>query len=152
MNWTRRDFLKTALALPAGAWLANYQAMAAPYAKMVKITAIKTLQLDNVDDGCLIRIETDSGLTGYGESGISSKLARDRIETIQQTLIGQDPLAIERHFYRMSALQYSFVAHIPDDQRDRYRAMGPRRKDSRQTALSTSGRPDARCRAGLFAR
>jgi L-alanine-DL-glutamate epimerase-like enolase superfamily enzyme len=113
MNWTRRSFLKTALALPAGAWLANYRALAAPYAKMVKITAIKTLQLDNVGDGCLIRIETDSGLVGYGESGINSKLARDRIETIQQTLIGQDPLAIERPFYRMSALQYSFVAHIP---------------------------------------
>jgi hypothetical protein len=60
MNWTRRNFLKTALAVPAGAWLANYRAMAAPYAKMVKITAIKTLQLDNVGDGCLIRIETDS--------------------------------------------------------------------------------------------
>ncbi|HXB68533.1 MAG TPA: hypothetical protein VNY05_09830 [Candidatus Acidoferrales bacterium] len=57
---------------------------------MVKITALKTLQLDNVGDGCLIRIETDSGLVGYGESGINSKLAR-RIETIQQTLIGQDP-------------------------------------------------------------
>src|SRR5204863_3862085 len=99
--------------LPAGSWLANYRAMAAPYTKMVKITAIKTLQPDNVGDGCLIRIETDSGLVGYGESGINSKLARDRIETIQQTLIGQDPLAIERHFYRMSALQYSFVAHIP---------------------------------------
>ena len=113
MNWTRRDFVKTALALPAGSWLANYRALAAPYAKMVKITALKTLQLDNVGDGCLIRIETDSGLVGYGESGINSKLARDRIETLQQTLIGQDPLAIERHFYRMSALQYSFAAHIP---------------------------------------
>src|ERR1044072_5307220 len=113
MDWTRRSFLKTALALPAGSWMANYRALAAPAAKMHKITAIKTMQLDNVGDGCLIRIETDSELAGYGESGISSKLARDRVETIQQTLIGQDPLAIERHFYRMSALQYSFVAHIP---------------------------------------
>ena len=113
MNWTRRDFFKAALALPAGGWLANYRALAAPYTKMVKITAIKTLQLDNVGDGCLIRIETDAGLVGYGESGINSKMARDRIETIQGNLIGQDPLAIERHFYRMSALQYSFVAHIP---------------------------------------
>ncbi len=113
MNWTRRDFFKAALALPAGGWLANYQALAAPYTKMVKITAIKTLQLDNVGDGCLVRVETDAGLLGYGESGISSKMARDRIETIQRNLIGQDPLAIERHFYIMSALQYSFVAHIP---------------------------------------
>ena len=113
MNWTRRDLLRIALAAPGGAWLANYRALAAPSAKKVKITAIKTLQIDNVGDGCLIRIGTDSGLVGYCESGINSKLARDRIETIQQTLIGQDPLAIERHFYRMSALQYSFVAHIP---------------------------------------
>ena len=51
MSWTRRNFLKTALALPAGSWLANYRALAAPYAKMVKITAVKTLQLDNVGDG-----------------------------------------------------------------------------------------------------
>ena len=113
MNWTRRDFCKAAVTLPAGAWLANFRVLAAPYTRKVKITSIKTLQLDNVGDGCLIRIETDSGLVGYGESGINSKLARDRIATIQQTLIGQDPLAIERHFYRMSALQYSFVAHIP---------------------------------------
>ena len=51
----------------------------------VKITAIKTLQLDNVGDGCPIKIETDAGLTGYGESGISAKLARDRIELIGKT-------------------------------------------------------------------
>jgi len=113
MNLPRRNFVKCALAAPAAAWTANYRAMAAPYAKAVKITRIKTLQLDNVGDGCLIKVETDAGLVGYGESGINSKLARDRIETIQQTLIGQDPLAIERHFYRMSSLQYSFVAHIP---------------------------------------
>ena len=48
MNWTRRDFFKAALLLPAGAYLARFQAMAAPYAQMVKITAIKTMQLDNV--------------------------------------------------------------------------------------------------------
>ncbi|MFN7924443.1 MAG: mandelate racemase/muconate lactonizing enzyme family protein [Bryobacteraceae bacterium] len=113
MNPSRRTFLKTALAIPAGSWMANFQAAAAPYTKMVKVTAIKTLQLDNVGDGCLIRVETDAGLVGYGESGISSKLARDRIEIIQQQLIGQDPLAIERHFYVMSEQQYSFVAHIP---------------------------------------
>jgi galactonate dehydratase len=113
MNITRRSFLQSALAAPAGVWLANYQALAAGSAGMVKITAIKTLQLDSVGDGCLIRIETDSGLVGYGEAGINSKLARNRIETIQQGLIGQDPLSIERHFYRMSELQYSFMAHIP---------------------------------------
>jgi L-alanine-DL-glutamate epimerase-like enolase superfamily enzyme len=113
MDWTRRDFCRAPLALPVGAWLANYMATAAPSTKTVKITAIKTLKLDNVGDGCPVRIETDAGLVGYGESGICSKLARDRIESIERTLIGQDLLAIERHFYMMSSLQYSFVAHIP---------------------------------------
>ena len=71
------------------------------------------MQLDDVGDGCLIKIETDAGLAGYGESGITSKLARDRIELIERSLLGQDPLAIERHFYIMTATQYSFMAHIP---------------------------------------
>jgi hypothetical protein len=30
---------------------------------MVKITSIKTLGLDNTGDGCLVKIETDAGLT-----------------------------------------------------------------------------------------
>jgi L-alanine-DL-glutamate epimerase-like enolase superfamily enzyme len=110
---TRRLFLKSALAIPAGAWMAHYAALAAPFTGMVKIKAIKTLAIDNVGDGCLIRIDTDAGLTGYGEAGISSKLARDRIELLQPILIGQDPLAIERHFHLMSDQQYSFMAHIP---------------------------------------
>jgi len=80
---------------------------------MVKITAIKTLQLDNVGDGCLVKIETDSGLVGYGESGVTPSMARTGIATIERDLIGQDPSAIERHFHMLSARQYSFIAHIP---------------------------------------
>ena len=44
--WTRRDLLKMALAAPAGAWLADYEALAAPARGAVKITAVKALQLD----------------------------------------------------------------------------------------------------------
>lgn len=113
MNWTRRSFCKAALALPAGAWLANYRALAAPRAKMVKITAIKTLQLDNVGDGCLIRIETDAGLVGYGEAGASSHMARARVELMSRVLVGEDPLAIEHLFYLMTAPQNAFVPQIP---------------------------------------
>lgn len=64
MDRTRRQLLRAALAAPPGAWLARYQALAAPARKLVKITAIKALQLDNAGDGCLIRIDTGSGLTG----------------------------------------------------------------------------------------
>lgn len=113
MNSTRRDFLRTALALPAGAWMANYRALAAPAGKMVKITAIKALQLANVGDGCLIRVDTDAGISGYGEAGLSAAMARARIERLNTQLIGQDPLAIERLFYLMTAPQNPFVPQIP---------------------------------------
>lgn len=68
MTITRRSLLKVAFGMPAAAWLTNFRALAAPASKMVKITAIKTMGLDNVGDGCLIRIETDAGIAGYGEA------------------------------------------------------------------------------------
>jgi L-alanine-DL-glutamate epimerase-like enolase superfamily enzyme len=91
----------------------NYAATAAPQTGQVKITNIKTMGLDNVGDGCLIRIETDAGIIGYGEAGLPSAAARARIAMIAPQLIGQDPLAIERHFSRMANTQYSFMANIP---------------------------------------
>jgi L-alanine-DL-glutamate epimerase-like enolase superfamily enzyme len=113
MNLNRRTLLKAALGAPTGAWLMNYGALAAPHTGQVKITGIKAMGLDNVGDGCLIRIETDAGIVGYGEAGLPSAAARPRIDMIAPQLIGQDPLAIERHFYRMTNTQYSFMASIP---------------------------------------
>ena len=113
MNIARRDILRLAAGLPSAAWLNGYRALAAPAEKMVKITSIKAMGLDNVGDGCLIRIDTDAGLAGYGEAGIPAGAARERIAMMLPQLVGQDPLAIERHFYMMSATQYSFMAHIP---------------------------------------
>ena len=113
MNLTRRDLIRMATALPAAAWMTGYRALAAPAAKLVKITGIKAMGLDNVGDGCLVRIDTDAGLVGYGEAGLPAAAARERIAMILPQLIGQDPLAIERHFYMMSTTQYSFMANIP---------------------------------------
>src|SRR3954470_2595183 len=113
MNLSRRSLLKVALGAPAGTWLMNYRAAAASHTGQVKITKIKTMGLDNVGDGCLIRIETDAGIIGYGEAGLPSAAARARIDMIAPQLIGEDPLAIQRHFYRMADTQYSFMANIP---------------------------------------
>lgn len=109
---TRRQLLKAALAIPAGSWMANYQAMAAPELKKVKITAIKALQLRHNGGNCLIKIETDAGLVGYGEAGATGQMARARIETVKQYLVGEDPLAIERHFHNLTFMRH-FVPHIP---------------------------------------
>ncbi|MBI2687348.1 MAG: mandelate racemase/muconate lactonizing enzyme family protein [Acidobacteria bacterium] len=113
MRLARRDLLKFAMGLPAASWLSNYSALAAPFAGLVKIKSIKTLGLDNLGDGSLIRIDTDAGLIGYGEAGLPAPAARARIEMFQAQLVGQDPLAIARHFYMLSATQYSFMANIP---------------------------------------
>lgn len=113
MKLCRRSLLRVVLGVPTSAWLMDYRAAAAPHTGQVKITKIKVMGLDNVGDGCLIRVETDAGLVGYGEAGLPSAAARARIDMISPRLIGEDPLAIERHFYRMAHTQYSFMANIP---------------------------------------
>ena len=77
----------------------------------MKITAVKALQLDFQGDGCLVRIETDAGISGYGETGVDAKMARARIPRLR--LVGGDPLAIERHFLAMTGAIHPFVASIP---------------------------------------
>jgi len=112
-NWTRRDLLRLAVALPAGSFLARYQALAAPYQGKVKITAVKAMAIRNIAGNCLIRIDTDAGLTGYGEAGATGPMARARIDTMRGLLLGRDPLAIEVHFHNMTTLMHTYMAHIP---------------------------------------
>jgi hypothetical protein len=113
-NFSRRNFFGRLIALPAGLWLSNYLAFSssASVRNQVKITGVKAMQLDFLGDGCLIKIETDSGLTGYGEAGVNSKIAIGHIQQINSSagLIGEDPLSIERHFYRMSSMQHPLMA------------------------------------------
>jgi L-alanine-DL-glutamate epimerase-like enolase superfamily enzyme len=113
MQTTRRDLIRMTLGLAAAPWLLNFKALAAPFTKMAKITSIKTLALDNIGDTCLVRIDTDAGLVGYGEAGYTAQAARAIIETMKPLLIGEDPLAIERHFVKMTGAQRPYVAHVP---------------------------------------
>ena len=71
------------------------------------------MALNNIAGNCLIRVDTDSGLTGYGEAGATGPIARARIETIKPLLLGKDPLEIEVHFQQMSSMMYNYMAHIP---------------------------------------
>ena len=61
--------------------------------------------------GCLVKIETDAGVTGYGETGVDAKMARARIPQLR--LVGGDALAIERHFLSMTGAIHPFVPSIP---------------------------------------
>jgi len=87
------------------AFLPTYDPHAATSAHGVKITAIKAMQLQ--DRRTLIKIETDAGVSGYGECHASGSFAREAIEGLAGPrlphlgLIGKDALAIEVHFHNM---------------------------------------------------
>ncbi len=111
--WTRRDLMRLAIAVPVGAFMSYFRAIAAPYAGKLKITNVRAMALKNIAGNCLIRIDTDAGLIGYGEAGSTGPMARARIETMKGLLIGKDPLAIEVHFHNMTTLMHTYMAHIP---------------------------------------
>lgn len=96
----------SALATPAPAGASESR-------RSVKITAIKAMQLARLSGYSLIKIETDAGYVGYGEAGASGPMARARIATMSELLLGQDPLAIARHFHVLSSLLHNYVAHLP---------------------------------------
>ncbi len=106
MRVTRRQLLQSAL-LPAMAGsLSPFQVRAAGTKGMAKITAVKAMQLK--EGRTLIRIDTDAGISGYGESGAPGPVARSVIAAHNGggrlphlTLIGKDPLAIQVHFHNM---------------------------------------------------
>ena len=110
---SRRNLLRFAVALPAAGLFSRYRAMAAPNVNRVKITSIRAMAIKNIAGNCLIRIDTDSGLSGFGEAGATGPMARARIETMKSLLIGKDPLAIEVHFHNMTTLMHTYMAHIP---------------------------------------
>lgn len=113
LDWTRRDLLRLAIALPVGTLFSRYRALAAPYRNKVKITALKAMGIKTASGNCLVRVDTDSGLSGYGEAGATGAMARARIETMKELLIGKDPLSIEQHFQNMTSLMHTYMAHIP---------------------------------------
>src|SRR2546427_637724 len=112
-HMSRRNLLRLALTLPAGPWLAHYTALATPYRNKVRITGIKAMGIKTATGNCLIRVDTDAGLTGYGEAGATGAMARARIKTMETLLVGKDPLTIEVHFHNMTSLMHTYMAHIP---------------------------------------
>ena len=66
----------------------------------MKITNIETIFVDRY---LFVRVHTDEGLTGLGESGAWGYLeaSASAVETFKRYLIGQDPLRIEHHWQYM---------------------------------------------------
>jgi galactonate dehydratase len=110
---SRRTLLRALAALPATPWISALPAFADADRGKVKITSIRAMAIKNIAGNSLVRIDTDAGLTGYGEAGSTGPMARARIDTMSRLLIGKDPLAIEVHFHQMTSLMHTYMAHIP---------------------------------------
>jgi len=98
----RRDFLKgLAAAIPASAVLSTYRAMAAPLRKKVKITDVKAMFVHVNTDSNLVKIETDSGITGIGEAYWGRGVKDVILGYLRQLVVGEDPLDIEPLYTKM---------------------------------------------------
>jgi galactonate dehydratase len=99
----RRKFAKNLLTVGALS-ITGANVLSQTTRSRLKITDIKVLPIDNY---LFVKVFTDAGITGLGESGAWGFLEASgaAIESFKKYLIGQDPLRIEHHWqyiYRSS--------------------------------------------------
>ncbi len=92
----RRELLQGIAALvPATSVLGHYSALAAPLRKKVKITDFKVMVLGKPGGNTLVRIDTDAGVSGYGEAYWGFGVKDLMLGYLRDTVMGQDPLDID---------------------------------------------------------
>jgi galactonate dehydratase len=106
----RREFFRRALALPLTGILAPFERLAAADLGKVKITDIKMRPSASHTQ---IRVDTDAGISGMGESGVTAPMMKAWMEIYKPLLVGQDPLALGYHWHRMTTLMHTYMSRIP---------------------------------------
>jgi L-alanine-DL-glutamate epimerase-like enolase superfamily enzyme len=92
----RRVFLRNlAIAAPASAALGPFEAVAEPLKKKVKITDLKAVVLGRPGGNTLVRIDTDAGVTGYGEAYWGFGVKEVMLGYLRDAVVGADPFDIE---------------------------------------------------------
>ena len=98
----RRSFLaKLAAAIPASLAIPGFLAKAAPMRKKVRITNVKVMIVQGTFDWNMIKIETDSGLSGIGEAYWGRGVKDVVLGYLRDQVVGEDPLDIERLWTKM---------------------------------------------------
>src|SRR5690348_12745513 len=73
----------------------------------MQITAIETVRLGELPNSLFVRVQTDSGLVGLGDTWRMTDVVNNYVHTTAAPLLlGQGPFAIERHWrtlYRATA-------------------------------------------------
>ena len=71
----------------------------------MKIKHIETVRVSDPADVIWVRIHTDTGLIGLGETGYASKTVESAVhDHFAPLIVGRDPFAIERHWLNMFRL------------------------------------------------
>src|ERR1700722_12590104 len=98
----RRDFLGSLAAMfPASAGLAHFETAAEPLKKKVKITDLKAMVVGKPGGNTLVRIDTDAGVTGYGEAYWGFGIKEVMLGYLRDAIMGQDPLDIDPLYTQM---------------------------------------------------
>jgi L-alanine-DL-glutamate epimerase-like enolase superfamily enzyme len=93
---SRREFLRSLVAVSSMPWLSRYHALAAADKGRVKITDIQVMMLQGPRNYSLVKIDTDAGVfgigEGYGNPGVGVK---EQILALRPEFLGKDPLQID---------------------------------------------------------
>jgi L-alanine-DL-glutamate epimerase-like enolase superfamily enzyme len=101
----RRRFLESLAAMvPAGAALPLYAAAAEPLKKKVRITDLKAMVIGRPGGNTYVRIDTDTGISGYGEAYWGFGVKDMMLGYLKGAIIGADPLDIEPLVTKMTML------------------------------------------------
>jgi L-alanine-DL-glutamate epimerase-like enolase superfamily enzyme len=80
--------------------------------KKMKITALKACQMRDTGQ-TLVKVETDAGITGYGEAGGPGPMTRGFLTYYEEALLGKDPLEIDKLYQVLMNYQHPNRGHIP---------------------------------------
>jgi L-alanine-DL-glutamate epimerase-like enolase superfamily enzyme len=80
--------------------------------KPMKITALKACQMRDTGQ-TLVKIETDAGITGYGEAGGPGPMTRGFLKYYEEALLGKDPLEVDKLYQTLMNYQHPNRGHIP---------------------------------------
>jgi L-alanine-DL-glutamate epimerase-like enolase superfamily enzyme len=98
----RRDFLGSLAAMfPASAGLAHFETAAEPLKKKVKITDLKAMVVGRPGGNTLVRIDTDAGVSGYGEAYWGYGVKELMMGYLRDAILGADPLDIDPLYTKM---------------------------------------------------
>ncbi len=101
----RRTFMRAlAAGVPLAMFYQRYRAMAASLHQKVKITDVKVMLVRGVNFvHPMVKIETDAGITGIGESYWGAGIKDLMLTYCRPTILGQDPLQVDVLYTQMIA-------------------------------------------------